>query len=360
MDLNVGIVGPGGIAGDQHAPALARLDGMRLWSVCGRDAERTAQFARRHGAAANVPAFTDLRTFLADPDLDAIIIATPDRQHAEQAISAAKSGKHILLEKPMATDVASASRVIAACEENGVILAMAYHLRWHAGHRLLRHKILNGVIGDLLHIRLQWTFRAPDGTNWRSSPETGRWWSLAANGTHCLDLARWFMSPSCGEVENLMSLTSSPVWGSVHDESAIVALRFESGATAEIVTSVLFDSEPRIEIYGSNNSAICTNTLGRHGAGEIRIGDKPLMFEPENPFMNEIADFHRAIVTGTSPEVDAAEGMTNIELLIRAAEAATTSKSESGAAAHGTDLRAAKEATSAPRTTSEKDDAPSA
>ena len=89
-------------------PALSATPNARLWSVLSRDRDRASQFAQAHGAGSPTPAHTDLAELLADPDLDGVIIASPDRVHAEQAVLSARSGKHILCEKPLATSVEDA------------------------------------------------------------------------------------------------------------------------------------------------------------------------------------------------------------------------------------------------------------
>jgi len=320
VKLNFGILGPGAITDDQHAPALASLENARLWSVLSRDIERAEAFAIRHRAAAENPAFDEYDEMLADPDLDAVIIATPDRFHAAQAVAAARAGKHVLTEKPMATSIEEARSMIDACACADVRLGVAYHLRWHAGHRRVRDLILGGAIGTPRHMRVHWTFRAADGGNWRAAPETGRWWALAANGTHCLDLIRWMLMPSAGEIAEVSGLFSRSVWETPHDETAIVSCRFESGTTAEICSSVLFESMPRVEIYGSDGRIFCDDTLGRHGRGRIRINGEEMDFEAENPFRGELRDFVESILDGSEPEVGGWEGLKNILWLSAAFE----------------------------------------
>ena len=105
------------------------------------------------------------------------------------------------------------------------------------------------------------------------------------------------------------------MYGGPHDETAVVALELESGATAELTSSVLFASPTRFEVYGSEGYAIATGTLGPHGAGEIVTNDGPLPFPIENPFAGEIADFVAAVRDGRPPEVDGGEGLRNVELL---------------------------------------------
>lgn len=320
MTMNIAMLGIGRIADGQLAPALAKADGARLWSVLSRDEQRAREFARRHGAAAPNPAHTDLDSLLADNELHGVLIASPDKLHVSQCVAAARAGKHVLTEKPMATDVADAHTMVEACDKAGVTLAVAYHMRWHAGHRKLAAAVHAGELGTLRHMRVQWSFLARDDGNWRASTDVGRWWGLAGVGTHCLDQVRWLMVPSCGEIVAQENLISRDVWKGPHDETALVSLRFESGATAEICSSVLFDAPKRMEVYASDNYAICNDTLGPHGAGSIHIGRKPLDYEVVNPYVGEIVDFVAAATEGRAAEVDGREGMRNVATLVAAVD----------------------------------------
>jgi 1,5-anhydro-D-fructose reductase (1,5-anhydro-D-mannitol-forming) len=316
--MNIAIFGTGRIADGQLAPALHQVDGARLWSVLSRDDGRGGEFARRHGAAAANPVYGDLDSLLADPDLDGVLIASPDKLHAPQCIAAARAGKHVLTEKPMATDVAEAQAVVEACDAAGVTLAIAYHMRWHAGHRQLAGAVHGGRLGTIRHMRVQWTFLADSDENWRASSEVGRWWGLAGVGTHCLDQVRWFMVPSCGEIVVQENLISREVWKGPHDETALISLGFESGATAEICSSVLFNAPKRMEVFGSDTYAVCDDTLGAHGGGAISIGGEPMEYQISNPFVGEIADFVAAVAEGRPPEVDGREGLRNVATLVAA------------------------------------------
>ncbi|NIM27947.1 MAG: Gfo/Idh/MocA family oxidoreductase [Gammaproteobacteria bacterium] len=318
MSLNIAMLGTGRIADQELAPALARVDGAQLWSVLSRDPGRGKAFAERHGAAAASPVHTDLQHLLADDELDAVLIATPDKLHAAQCIAAARAAKHVLTEKPMATDIVEAQAMIDACEEAGVVLAVAYHMRWHAGHRKLAGMVHEGRLGTLRHVRAQWTSLAPNDQNWRASPEVGRWWGLAGVGTHCLDQIRWLMTPSCGEIVAQSNLISREVWKGPHDETALVSLQFESGATAEICTSVLFNAPKRMEVFASDTYAVCDDTFGPHGSGVITIGGEPMAYEVVNPYVGEITDFVAAVRDGRAPEVDGREGLRNVATLVAA------------------------------------------
>ncbi|MEM1298493.1 MAG: Gfo/Idh/MocA family oxidoreductase [Pseudomonadota bacterium] len=321
MTLNIAMIATGGIADKQLAPALGQAPNAQLWNVFSRDKDRAAAFAGKHGAAAESPAYDDLDALLADPDLDAVLIASPDKLHADQAVRAARAGKHILTEKPMATDRKGSAAMVEAADQAGVRLAVAYHMRWHMGHRALFEAAQSGAFGTLRHMRIQWPTPARNADGWRAKADVGRWWALAAVGTHCLDQIRWFMRPSCGEITSAKSIINRAVYGGPHDETALSAFQFENGATAELCVSVLFRGPRVIELYGSDGYAICTETLGPRGDGRIETHEGVFEYTPANPYVGEIEDFAAAIRDGRAPEVDGAEGAANVDLLLKAIDA---------------------------------------
>ena len=316
--LRIAMIATGGIAENALAPAVNAAAGAELWSVLSRDAGRARDFAERHGAASPQPAYDDLDALLADPALDAVVIASVDGMHAEQCIAAAGAGKHVLCEKPMATRAADAERMTTACRDAGVRLGIAYHMRWHRGHRDLAEAAHAGRFGTLRHMRVQWSMRAADDSNWRARAQVARWWGLSAVGTHCLDQVRWYMRPSCGEIVRVVPLIARNVFRGPHDETALLALEFESGATAEICTSVLFEAPRRMEVYGSDGYALFDDTLGRYGAGRIVTHEGEHAFVSADPFTGEIEDFVAAVREGRDPEVNGEEGTRNVALLEQA------------------------------------------
>lgn len=137
MTLNVAMIATGGIADTQLAPALTQAHNARLWSVLSLDKQRAGAFAAKHDAAAADAARNDLDELLADPDFYAVLIASPDKLYADQAVRTAHAGKHMLTEKPMATDRDGVVAMIDAADQVGLALAVAYHLRWRMGHPTL-------------------------------------------------------------------------------------------------------------------------------------------------------------------------------------------------------------------------------
>ena len=317
MSINVGIIGTGRIAHMQLAPAMQHVKGARFWSVLSRSEDRAAEFANQHGAVAPVNAYSSLSAFLADPSLEAVIIATPDGLHAQQAIAAARAGKHVLLEKPMATSVEDAATITETCTEERVKLGIAYHLRWHDGHRKIAEQLHDGTFGQPRYARAIWTWQAEDNSNWRASRELGQWWGLAGVGTHCIDLMRWMLLPVCGEVTRTSSVIDKSKYGGPHDETASVSLQFGEGVVADITTSVVFSTPSRFELHCDEASVVCEGTLGSGGDGKILINNTPLAFEVVNPYVGEIQNFIDAVEGKARIAVPGAEGQRNVELLMQ-------------------------------------------
>lgn len=314
--LNIAILGTGSIASGGHAPALLQTESAQLWSVLSRDISRASNFAQQFKAQGRIPAYTSLEALLKDPELDAVIIATPDKLHTEQVIVAAEAGKHILLEKPLATDAEGAHAILRNCKRFNVTLGMCYRLRWHAGHRAVVQAVHSGAIGSIRHVRTLWTWQQSDASNWRASSEVGRWWSLGSMGTHLIDLARWIILPSGGEIVETKSVITTKCLNSSHDETAIGSFKFENGATADLCTSVLFNAPSRLEIYGSTGWIVCEDTFGREAAGRIVTNSGYLSFPVVNPFVGLINDFVSSVRDKREPEVGVAEGVRNVELLL--------------------------------------------
>lgn len=320
--MAIGVIGPGGVADQWLVPALAKLPGARLWSVLGRDLVKASAFAAKHHAAAGLPVHTDIETFLADPALEAVIIASPDKLHLLHALACARAGKHIFLEKPMATSLADAQEIERVCKEYGVFLMMGYHLRFHDGHRKLASLIADGAIGEPLSVRITWTMQAPAG-DWRAQSFLGRWWSLGALGTHSIDLAQYLLGSRCGRIE-ARSVRGQlvPANPGGHDVTSAVHLRFASGATADIISSVAFRAPRVVEILGTKGHVHCLDTLGARGAGKIVLNGEPLSFEALDPYAAELAHFVQTLRQGnlklSSPACDARGGVKNVEYLERA------------------------------------------
>ena len=141
--LGTGIIGLGKVA-HTHAAALASLPRSHFVSVFTRNTARAAEFAARYG----VRPYTDLEQMLADPGLQVVTVCTPHLLHAEQAIMAARAGKHVLVEKPMAITLADCDRMIEAAQAAGVKLGVISQRRFYPPVLRVKRAIEAGKIGE--------------------------------------------------------------------------------------------------------------------------------------------------------------------------------------------------------------------
>jgi len=186
---------------------------------------------------------------LRDPNVDAVVLATPHSQHEHQVMAAAAAGKHIHVEKPITLERASANVVAEAAQRAGVVLAVGFCRRFHPSVTALRRHLEEGRLGSVISMVAQHTtstgqFIAPD--NWRAAPEETPGGALTAVGVHAID----HMIEFAGRVRDVRCVTSRYLPGA-SDDSTTVMLRFANGATGLIFCSVATATNFSFVLYGT-------------------------------------------------------------------------------------------------------------
>lgn len=177
-----------GLFGTWHAMAYGRHPLVDFRAVCDLDGERAKTVAETHGAAYHTTSLDDI---LNDDTITAVSVATPDHAHRDVAVACAKAGKHLLVEKPLATTVADAEAIVQAAEENGVLLMTDFHNRANPPMVAARNAIQNGQIGtpSYVYARLSNTVAVPqDMLKW--SGHSSAMWFL---GSHMVDVVSWMI-----------------------------------------------------------------------------------------------------------------------------------------------------------------------
>lgn len=177
-----------GLFGERHAQAYQRHPAVDFVAVCDLDESRARRLAETYGARRWT---TDLASVLSDPSVHAVSIATPDHAHRAVAIAAARAGKHLLVEKPLATTVADAEAIVAAAEEAGVLLMVDFHNRLNPPMVAARQAIERGEVGTPAYVyaRLSNTIAVPqDMLRW--SGQSSALWFL---GSHMVDIVGWML-----------------------------------------------------------------------------------------------------------------------------------------------------------------------
>jgi len=191
--LGVGLVGVGWVAG-QHLAAFQANPHCRIVALCGRNEARAREKLTAAGLhLPDVRFTTRFADLLAAPDIDIISIATPNHLHADQAVAAARAGKHILLEKPTGLDEAELTRIRNAVRTAGVRTIVSFELHYNPYLRFARWLREEGWLGKLVFARFQYLSRVTDwysGWSWVRTAKSGRSHLLAA-GCHAVDALRW-------------------------------------------------------------------------------------------------------------------------------------------------------------------------
>ncbi len=244
--------------------------------ICGRDAAATAAAAQQFGWAESA---TDWREVIARPDIDLVDISTPNDSHAEIAIAAAKAGKHILCEKPLAMNLAEAKEMLAAVEKAGVVAMVCHNYRYAPAIQLARQLIASGRLGQIYHVRAQylqdWIMDPNFPAVWRLQKDQTGSGALGDIGAHIFDLARFLV----GEITSLSATmktfieerptsegAGATTWGAegtgpkvkVDVDDAIAAIaKFENGALGVFEATRFAGGNRngnRFEINGSRGS----------------------------------------------------------------------------------------------------------
>jgi myo-inositol 2-dehydrogenase/D-chiro-inositol 1-dehydrogenase len=249
--LRVGLVGYGAW-GRMHAATIARIPGLSLVAVvCGSEASANA-------ASADLPAVAvhrDLDAVLHDRSVDLVDIVVPNHLHAAMAVAALEAGKHVLLEKPMATTLADAERVVAAAERAGGYLGIGLELHVSRQWARVRELIAEGALGRLRYANLT-LFRRPfrpGSGNWRvTGDRVGSW--ILEEPIHYIDLLLWYFRERGLPVELSADGVPSSLGAGMHD-AFTCTLRFADGAYATFSQCVAgFEHSLVLEIAGDGGA----------------------------------------------------------------------------------------------------------
>lgn len=194
-----GIIGCGDVCEVKSGPAFQKVSGSVLEAVMRRNGELAADYASRHGVA---KWYDDADALIADPEIDAIYIATPPSSHAEYTLKAAAAGKPVYVEKPMATSFAECQEMIRACESANVPLLVAYYRRSLPHFEKVRELLQSQAIGDLRLINIC-LYQSPQPElvaahklkNWRVQPDISGGGYFFDLGSHQFDLLDYWFGP---------------------------------------------------------------------------------------------------------------------------------------------------------------------
>ncbi|HET9293949.1 MAG TPA: Gfo/Idh/MocA family oxidoreductase [Gemmatimonadales bacterium] len=188
--LRTAIIGAGAITQVAHLPVLRKLKGVELCAVCDTDLPKARAIADRFGIK---DAFDDIEEVLRYEELDAIVICTPNHLHEAHVLAALSAGLHVLVEKPLAVNTASAQRIVRAAEKKNRVVMVGLNHRYRADVQLVRSFVQTGELGEVESVRGSWHVFRPSRAmlGWRTKRDLSGGGAMLDLGLSILDLGLW-------------------------------------------------------------------------------------------------------------------------------------------------------------------------
>jgi UDP-N-acetyl-2-amino-2-deoxyglucuronate dehydrogenase len=342
--FRVGIVGCGAIVRN-HLEAFSALDRAEIVGVCDIDLSR----ARTTAAAWGIPEAVDTVEELLGLGLDIVSVCTPHPTHESVVLQAAAAGVHVLCEKPIATDLPAAERMVAACAEAGVQLGVLFQRRFWPAAQRIRAAIEDGTLGRpimgqcsvMLHREPEYYSRDA----WRGTWKNDGGGVLMTQAIHYIDLLQWFM----GDVAEVYGKINTYKHGA-HievEDSATAVLTFTSGAmaTLEASTAVSPSLGVQIRVTGETGASASLTEFpeGSDSRVDLWAVNEAIVTEPVHPegispnadlstingqliphHTTQVRDFVRALQGGTEPAITGRDATKALRILLAVYESSRT------------------------------------
>lgn len=326
MTVRWGLIGASTIARQFMIDAIrAQADG-KVAAVMSSSPERAASYARENGIPA---AFSSLDALLG-ADIDAVYISTTNELHLEQAVAAAKAGKHVLCEKPLALNSGDARQILTACRQAGVVLATNHHLRNAGAHRAMRAAIAAGRIGRPVAARVFHSVYLPEHLQgWRiTRPEAGGGVVLDIT-VHDADTLRFVLGEDPVEISAFTQ--AAGMAGGGLEDGAMCVWRFQSGLIAQSHEGFTTKfAGTGFEVHGTEGSLIARDVMTQKPVGSVILrgadGEEELTFDREDLYTRSLRAFHAAIHGEGRPSATGEDGVWSLACAEAALQSAKTGR----------------------------------
>ncbi len=265
--LAIGVIGCGQIAQAVHLPILARLPGVCVTALADVDATRLSQAGARVPRASR---FSDYARLLATAEVEAVVVCAPPALHAEVAIAALQAGKHVYLEKPLATTLEDGERVCEAWRHSGRVGMMGFNYRFNRLYRQARSHVCGDRVGPVVAVRSVFATTSDGLPDWKRARSSGGG-ALLDLASHEIDLVHFVLGQEVVEVfSDVRSLASE-------GDSAVLQMRLTGGIPAQIFVSLGTTEEAVFEVYGQRGKVsvnryqnMSAQVTGTRVAGRVR------------------------------------------------------------------------------------------
>ena len=316
--VNIAIIGCGAI-GQKRAAALA---GCSLVSCADNDLPRAERLAC---IAGNCAAVADWRKAIERPDVDLVVVATPHGSLAQITREAIEAGKHVLVEKPAARNIAEIRPLAALAEKSKVLVRVGFNHRYHRAFRQARQIVDARTLGPLMFLRARYGHGGRIGyeKEWRAKPELSGGGELIDQGAHLIDLARWFL----GDFSEIDGYAHTYFWDMPVDDNAFLLLKTATKQVAFLHASCTeWKNTFSFEIYGHGGKLQIDGIGGSYGVERLAYYRMlPMMGPPETTVWEypmgddswdvEMAEFLEDIRLGRQPASGLKDAIAVLEIV---------------------------------------------
>jgi 1,5-anhydro-D-fructose reductase (1,5-anhydro-D-mannitol-forming) len=320
--LRWGLVGASTIAA-QHMIGAFRVNGGEAVAVMSASPERAAKFAHEHRIAR---ATTSLEKLVESDDIDAVYVSTTNELHRAQVFAAAKAGKHVLCEKPLALTLGDARAMVAECRARGVVMGTNHHLRNAATHRAMREAILAGRIGKPLFARVfHAVYLPPHLQGWRIDKPAAGGGAVMDITVHDADTLRFVLNDEPSAVTAMTSHGGMSREGL--EDGVMGVLRFSGGLLAQFHDAFTMRyATTGFEVHGEKGSLIGRDCMTQAPKGEILLrtaaGEESLILQHENLYSRSVRLFQEAVAGRGAPSATGEDGIKSLSVALATLEAA--------------------------------------
>ncbi len=328
--IRFGVIGCGGIAQKRTIPGLLLAENAVCEAIMDLNEAFLNQVGDQFGIARR---YTTVEELLAQPDIEAVYIATPVFCHKEQVFQAADAGKHVLLEKPMGLTAAEGREMSDYCAAKGVKLGVGFMMRFHGAHEEIKALLEAGEIGEIVSAFAKFNCNyPPSGNPWRQTKARSGGGTMMDMGIHCVDLLQYMTGL---KATGVTGFTGNRIFQYPDTEDiANAVLRMNNGALFTVEANFSIPDEIggcRFEIYGTKGCITAERTIGQTETGDVTCvtldgGKRTVAYDTKNMYTKEIEGFAAAILNDTDPPVPAAEAIFNQMIVEAVYESQETGK----------------------------------
>ncbi|MDP3196883.1 Gfo/Idh/MocA family protein [Tabrizicola sp.] len=321
--IRYAVVGAGWISQEAFMPAVAVTGNSRMQAIVSGSPEVARQLADFHGVP-EVVDYSGYDDLIASDRIDAVYIALPNSMHADYTIRALKAGKHVMVEKPLATSMSESEAMVAATRESTAFLMTAYRLHNEPGTHGMIEAIRSGKIGEPVFFTSTFGFQSLLGNHRLQANHWGG--ALPDVGVYCLNAARHVFAAEPIAVQAMASRPSGDPRFAEIDAGLAVTLRFPGDRLAQFFCSFGSGTSESIRVVGSSGELILDPAFKFDSALRLTVradGKETIIpFQQVDHFSGQIAYFSDCILTRTPPEANGEEGLADMRALLAIDEAA--------------------------------------